>query len=115
MFDCVMPTRNGRNALAFNDGPPIRIRNQIHQFDPRPLMEGLTSPYAHFSRSYLRHLFMADEMLGPILMSFHNLRYYAELMRAARDAIRNDCFLDFMREKLCGWGAPGFESAATMN
>jgi queuine tRNA-ribosyltransferase len=114
MFDCVMPTRNGRNALAFTDGPPIRIRNQAYQFDPRPLVEGLDSPYAHFSRAYLRHLFMADEMLGPILLSFHNLRYYAELMRSARDAIRNDAFLDFMREKLRGWDAEGQASTASL-
>jgi queuine tRNA-ribosyltransferase len=114
MFDCVMPTRNGRNGLAFTDDGPVRIRNQVHQSDPRPLMEHLRSPYMNFSRAYLRHLFVADEMLGPMLLSFHNLRYYNQLMRDAREAIGNDCFLDFLREKCRGWGvAFPQESSAT--
>jgi queuine tRNA-ribosyltransferase len=75
-------------------------------------MEGLDSPYAQLSRAYLRHLFMADEMLGPMLLSFHNLRYYAELMKGARESIGNDCFLDFMREKLHGWGATEYPRSA---
>ncbi len=113
MFDCVMPTRNGRNGLAFTDAGPLRIRNQIHQVDSRPLIENFDSPHSHVSRGYLRHLFMADEMLGPILLSFHNLRYYAQLMKSAREAIGNDCFRDFLREKLSGWGEDSCELAAT--
>jgi queuine tRNA-ribosyltransferase len=113
MFDCVLPTRNGRNGLAFTDEGPLRIRNHIHRCDGQPLMEELESPYSHLSRAYLRHLFMSDEMLGPILLSFHNLRYYAELMARARDAIRNDHFLEFLREKLSGWGEDSFEPVAS--
>ena len=111
MFDCVMPTRNGRNGLAFTDDGPLRIRNQVHQTDPRPLDASLSSAYSHFSRAYLRHLFMADEMLGPILLSFHNLLYYQRLMMRAREAIANDCFRDFLREKFIGWGEVPFEIA----
>lgn len=112
MFDCVMPTRNGRNGLAFTDGEPVRIRNREYQNDARPLIESLDSPYGSLSRSYLRHLFMANEMLGPILLSFHNLKYYADLMRRAREAIANDCFVDFLREKMDGWGEVAFEPAS---
>ncbi len=111
MFDCVMPTRNGRNGLAFTDDGPLRIRNQVHQTDARPLDASLSSAYSHFSRAYLRHLFMADEMLGPILLSFHNLMYYQRLMAGAREAIANDCFRDFLREKFTGWGEVPFEAA----
>lgn len=112
MFDCVMPTRNGRNGLAFTDGAPIRVRNQMYQRDARPLMDEFDSPFGHVSRAYLRHLFMADEMLGPMLLSFHNLRYYARLMEQARDAIGQDCFLDFLREKMHGWGMASENDAA---
>ena len=100
MFDCVMPTRNGRNALAFTDQGPLRLRNRIHARDPEPLVAGRPG----FSRGYLRHLFMAGEMLGPILLSQHNLTYYQELMRGAREAIEADCYESFCHEKLSGWG-----------
>ena len=103
MFDCVMPTRNGRNASAFTDEGELKIRNAIHRSDPRPLAADLDSPYAQLSRAYLRHLFMADEMLGPILLSFHNLAYYQRLMREAREAIAADCFLDFLERRMAGW------------
>ncbi len=106
MFDCVMPTRNGRNACAFTDSGQIKIRNQAYQLDSRPLQADVATPYSHLSRAYLRHLFMANEMLGPILLSLHNLAYYQHLMRQMRAAIAADCFLDFCREKRDGWGLP---------
>jgi queuine tRNA-ribosyltransferase len=107
MFDCVMPTRNGRNALAFTDRGPIRLRNQIHRCDPGPVDPTLVTPYSHFSRGYLRHLFMAEEMLGPILLSFHNVAYYQRLMSDARAAIAADAFLEFCEAKLRGWQVGG--------
>ncbi|MDB4468532.1 tRNA-guanine transglycosylase, partial [bacterium] len=103
MFDCVMPTRNGRNAMAFTDEGRIKIRNAIHEKDPRPLQADIETPYSHLSRAYLRHLFKAKEMLGPILLSLHNLAYYQQLMRKAREAIANDCFLDFHSQHMSGW------------
>jgi queuine tRNA-ribosyltransferase len=103
MFDCVMPTRNGRNATAFSDQGKLKLRNLCHERDPNPLQADLPGPYANLSRAYLRHLFKADEMLGPILLSLHNLTYYQHLMRQAREAIAADCFVDFHREKSAGW------------
>ena len=111
MFDCVMPTRNGRNGMAFTDGGPLKLKNRVHRNDPNPIQSGLDSDYAHLSRAYLRHLFMAGEMLGPILLSIHNLTYYQSLMKQARQAIESDSFLDFLEERLRGWGLPG----ATIN
>jgi queuine tRNA-ribosyltransferase len=103
LFDCVMPTRNGRNALAFTDEGPLRLRNLVHQLDDRPLDERTTSPASGHSRGYIRHLFMADEMLGPILLSLHNVAYYQRLMADARAAIEADQFAAFHAEKLRGW------------
>ena len=103
MFDCVMPTRNGRNAMAFTDQGKVKIRNAIHEKDPRPLQADIKTPYSHLSRAYLRHLFKAKEMLGPILLSLHNLAYYQQLMQKAREAIANDCFLDFHQQHMSGW------------
>jgi queuine tRNA-ribosyltransferase len=106
MFDCVMPTRNGRNASAFTDSGQIKIRNLAYQTDTRPLQADVKTPYSHLSRAYLRHLFMAGEMLGPILLSLHNLAYYQHLMGQMREAIAADCFLEFCQEKRRGWGLP---------
>lgn len=103
MFDCVMPTRNGRNALAFTDKGQIRLRNKAHQTDSSPLDETCPCPACCRSRGYLRHLFQAGEMLGPILLSIHNLTYYQRLMQEARDAIENDHFASFYEAKRNGW------------
>lgn len=105
MFDCVMPTRNGRNALAFTDEGPLRLRNAVHQLDRRPLEVGCPCPACQHSRGYLRHLFQANEMLGPILLSIHNLTYYQRLMAEARESISADRFTEFRRSKLAGWAA----------
>lgn len=103
LFDCVMPTRNGRNALAFTDAGTVRLRNKIHERDERPLEEGCPCPACAFSRGYLRHLFMAGEMLGPILLSAHNLTYYQRLLAGARQAIESDSFVEYHQRKLAGW------------
>ncbi|MEM7476734.1 MAG: tRNA guanosine(34) transglycosylase Tgt, partial [Planctomycetota bacterium] len=76
MFDCVMPTRNGRNALAFTWNGTVRFRNAKHAEDPRPLDENCPCLACKHSRAYLRHLFNVKEMLGPILLTHHNLTFY---------------------------------------
>ena len=105
LFDCVMPTRNGRNALAFADSGPLRLRNKIHERDERPVEENCPCLACRHNRGYLRHLFMADEMLGPILLSHHNLTYYQRLLADARAAIAEDRFVPFYESRLAGWSA----------
>jgi len=101
MFDCVMPTRNGRNALAFTDSGPIRLRNAIHRRDSAPVESGCDCYCcANFGRAYLHHLFAADEMLGPTLLSIHNLAFYLRLMADARQAIIGGRFAPFRAERL---------------
>ncbi len=85
MFDCVLPTRSGRNGQAFTWDGPVNLRNAFHAEDPSPLMAG--SPCEDWSRAYLHHLFKAGEMLGPMLLTQHNLWFYQQLMRALRTAI----------------------------
>ena len=103
MFDCVMPTRNGRNAMAFTDEGHLKLRNAVHERDSRPIQAEVTTEYSHLSRAYIRHLFKAGEMMGPILLSLHNLAYYQRLMKQAREAISSDCFMEFYRERMSGW------------
>lgn len=88
MFDCVMPTRSGRTGQAFTSRGTVNIRNARHLSDQRPLDEACDC-YAcsHYSRAYLHHLFRAEEMLGPMLLSRHNLHFYQGLMRGMREAI----------------------------
>jgi len=104
LFDCVMPTRNGRNALAFTDAGPVRLRNLRYERDSRPLEEGCPCPACRHSKGYIRHLFMAGEMLGPILLSAHNITYYQRLLSGARSAIAADRFEEYRRDKLRAWG-----------
>ncbi len=96
MFDCVMPTRNGRHGLAFTRFGPINIKNAHHADDPRPLDPESRCPAARdFSRAYLHHLFRSGEALGGTLLSIVNLYYYQDLMAAARAAIAAGRFADF--------------------
>lgn len=116
MFDCVLPTRNGRNANAFTSRGQIRLRNAKYAEDPGPIEEGCDCPACArldgsggggregvwsrfgmgraserpFSRAYIRHLFMAEEMLGPILVSLHNLRHFQRFMADVRAAVATD-------------------------
>jgi queuine tRNA-ribosyltransferase len=94
MFDCVMPTRNARNGHYFTSTGTVRVRNAKYERDARPIEEGCDC-YAcrnGFSRSYLRHLDRCNEMLGPMLGTLHNLRYYQRLMAGMRAAIRDGRF-----------------------
>ena len=105
LFDCVLPTRNGRNATGFTHGGILRLRNQVHQRDERPLDPLCTCPVCRqFSRAYIRHLFMVNEMLGPILLSWHNLAYYQQLLAGLRQAVRENRTADFRAVQLAGWG-----------
>ncbi|MFQ5492146.1 MAG: tRNA guanosine(34) transglycosylase Tgt [Phycisphaerae bacterium] len=88
MFDCVIPTRNGRNAWALTRTGRLKMRNAVHTRDQKPIEEGCECyTCRHFSRAYLRHMFMADEMLGPTLTSIHNLHLYQKLMARMRELI----------------------------
>jgi queuine tRNA-ribosyltransferase len=107
LFDCVMPTRNGRNALAFTDQGPLRLRNQVHRRDVQPLDVACPCLACRHSRGYLHHLFKAREMLGPMLLTVHNLTYYQRVMCGAREAIAAGRFMDFYRERMAGWNSAG--------
>jgi queuine tRNA-ribosyltransferase len=108
MFDCVMPTRNGRHGLAFTRFGPINIRNARHAEDPQPLDAESRCPAAReFSRAYLHHLFRAGEALGATLLSIVNLYYYQDLMAGARAAIAAGRFDDFRAQTLAQWAAKG--------
>jgi queuine tRNA-ribosyltransferase len=98
MFDCVMPTRNARNAHIFTRSGVLRIRNARYERDVRPLDESCAcyTCRSGFSRAYLRHLDKCGEMLGPMLTTIHNLHYYQDLMRGLRDAIAADRLDDFV-------------------
>jgi len=106
MFDCVMPTRNGRHGLAFTRFGPINIKNAQHADDPRPLDAESRCPAARdFSRAYLHHLFKAGESLGGTLLSIVNLFYYQDLMAGARTAIADGRYADFVTETKEHWTA----------
>ena len=101
MFDCVLPTRNGRNANCLTMSGPVKFRNAGHRRDPRPIEEGCDClACTRFTRSYIRHLFIANEMLGPTLASIHNLRFLQRLTERAREAIRAGRFVQFRAEVL---------------
>ncbi|MBX3387432.1 MAG: tRNA-guanine transglycosylase [Phycisphaeraceae bacterium] len=138
MFDCVLPTRNGRNANAFTSRGQIRLRNAKYTEDPRPIEEGCDCPACWtpevgigqgetpdrnlsglgrtderpFSRAYIRHLFMAQEMLGPILVSLHNLRHFQRFMSDVRATVASDGWEGLVER----WpvAASGLESARAL-
>ena len=99
MFDCVMPTRNGRNASAFTADGPLKMRNLCHARDDSPIEADCPCLACKHSRAYIRHLFQADEMLGPMLLSIHNLTFYQRLMGRARRAIEEDRYSEFLSEQ----------------
>ena len=104
MFDCVLPTRNGRHGLAFTRFGPINIKNARHADDPRPLDAESRCPAARdFSRAYLHHLFKAGEALGGTLLSVVNLYYYQDLMAGARAAIASGRFGDYAAQTREEW------------
>lgn len=104
MFDCVLPTRNGRNAQALTWAGPLRLRNAVHKRSDQPL-DPTCQCYTcrRFSRAYLNHLFHADEMLGPTLLSLHNIHFYLDLVKEARLAIAEGRFASFLTLNLVRW------------
>lgn len=104
MFDCVLPTRNGRHGMAFTRYGAVNLANARHASDARPLDEQSAHSTARsYTRAYLHHLIRANEMLGAVLLSKINLTYYQELMAGMRAAIAAGRFADFKAETMAGW------------
>ena len=96
MFDCVIPTRSGRFGRAYVEDGELNIKNARHTEDNSPVEEGCTCECCtKYSRAYIHHLFKADEMLGPILLTWHNIHYYQNLMGRIRAAIAAGTFTEF--------------------
>jgi queuine tRNA-ribosyltransferase len=104
MFDCVLPTRNGRHGMAFTRYGSINLANARHANDARPLDEQSAHPTARtYSRAYLHHLTKANELLGQVLLSTINLAYYQALMAGMREAIAAKRFADFQAATKARW------------
>ena len=101
IFDCVLPTRNGRNAYAFTENGPLRLRNNAYITDTAPIEADCDCCCCkNFSRASIRHFFNVGEMLGPILLSIHNIRFYQRLMAEIRIHIENNDFAAWADEQL---------------
>jgi queuine tRNA-ribosyltransferase len=101
MFDCVMPTRHGRNAFAFTHDGPLKLRNSTHIEDNSPVEQGCSCYCCqHFSRGAIRHYFNVNEMLGPILLTIHNIHYYQQLMKKIRQQIEANNFGTWAKAEL---------------
>lgn len=99
MFDCVLPTRSGRTGQAFTWAGPLNLKNARHKEDTAPIDPACRCPACiGHSRAYLHYLFKADEMLGPMLLTWHNLTFYQDLMAALRDAISRRTLSEFAEE-----------------
>ncbi|MBI5468616.1 MAG: tRNA guanosine(34) transglycosylase Tgt, partial [Deltaproteobacteria bacterium] len=99
MFDCVMPTRNARNGTLFTRHGKLVIKNARYEKDPGPIDDGCGCyTCRNYSRAYLRHLFMAGEILASRLNTVHNLYYYTDLMKGMRSAIAGERFSEFKKE-----------------
>jgi queuine tRNA-ribosyltransferase len=96
MMDCVLPSRSGRTGQAFTRKGVVNIKNARHADDPRPLDEACSCPACRgYSRAYLHHVFRAGEMISGMLLTWHNLQYYQDLMAGMREAIREGRFAEF--------------------
>lgn len=101
MFDCVMPTRNARNGMLFTASGDIKIRQARYKEDFTPIDESCScSVCAKFSRAYIRHLHLSDEILASILCTIHNLHYYSDLIAKCRQSILNESFTEFKKQFL---------------
>jgi queuine tRNA-ribosyltransferase len=106
MFDCVLPTRVARNGLAFTPDGPMNLRNERYRTDAQPVVEGLDNyTCRNFSRAYLRHLFVAGEMLAGTLLTIHNLHFYLDLVAQARTHIEAGDFDAWHRTWICRYEA----------
>jgi queuine tRNA-ribosyltransferase len=112
MFDCVLPTRHARTAQAFTSRGIVRLRNQRHRASREPLdPDCACETCGKFSLGYLSHLFHSGEMLGPILVTRHNIHFYQSLVRGARDAIQAARFAAYRSEFLAKYGAASVDEA----
>jgi queuine tRNA-ribosyltransferase len=106
MFDCVLPTRMGRTGKAFTRRGELNMRNARHAEDPRPIDADCACPACkRFSRAYIHHLIKAEEMLGPMLLTRHNLQHYQDLMRGIRAAIAAGSFVQFADAARAGYAS----------
>ena len=113
MFDCVLPTRCGRNSLVYTFGGQVRLRNACHATVDQPLEEGCPCVACRHGRGYIRHLFLAGEMLGPILASIHNLTFYQRLVARLREAIVAGRLAETARELHAAMATPEQGEAAS--
>jgi queuine tRNA-ribosyltransferase len=98
MFDCVMPTRSGRTGQGFTKFGPINMRNARHKDDERPIDAGCSCPACtQYSRAYVHHLVRAGEILGAMLLTWHNLQFYQDLMAGLRSAIGDGRLTEFAK------------------
>ena len=96
MMDCVLPSRSGRTGQVFTRRGVVNIKNARHQDDPRPLDEACSCPACrNHSRAYLHHVFRSQEIISSMLLTWHNLHYFQEIMQQMRDAIAVDDFAGF--------------------
>jgi queuine tRNA-ribosyltransferase len=116
MFDCVIPTRSGRTGRAYTSRGMMNLRNARHAEDPRPIDPNCACPAcARHSRAYLHHLIKAEEMLGPMLLTWHNVQYYQDLTRGLREAIsagRLDAHAAELEAAWAAGDAPAEDAAA---
>ncbi len=113
MFDCVLPTRSGRTGQAFTRHGPLNIRNARHAEDLSPIEADCRCPACRdHSRAYLHHLFKAGEMLGPILLTWHNLQHYQDLTAELRAAIAAGTFADVAQRRMADWRTAAHRTSA---
>jgi queuine tRNA-ribosyltransferase len=110
MFDCVLPSRSGRTGQAFTSQGVVNIKNARHADDPRPLSEGCSCPAcSNYSRAYLHHVFKAQEIISSMLLTWHNLHFYQDLMAGIRASIESGSFASFKADFEARYGAGDIE------
>ena len=113
LFDCVLPTRLARNGTAFVSSGTLNLKNAEFTLDQAPIEAGCSCPTCReFTRGYIRHLVKAEEILGLRLITLHNLHFYLDLMRLARDAVKDGSFDPFRRDFVANYQTRGSENGA---
>jgi queuine tRNA-ribosyltransferase len=113
LFDCVLPTRSGRTGQAFTRFGPVNLRNARHTEDPRPIDASIPCAASRdYSRAYLHHLMRSREILGAMLLTWHNVAYYQHLMTRMRDAITAGAFAAFANTFACEYRQGDIEPCA---